>query len=388
MKTSYSALETYENCPQKYKYQEIDKLKSPKRIEAVFGTLVHSALKYMFERNPLFPTMDEIIDFFTKKFNEKSEFIEWPDLSKKEATEKLYYEEEIKILKNFYNKNKPWNFNPVELESRFSIEIKDDKTDEMHTVAGIIDRIDKNPEDEIYEIIDYKTGKKMPSQESLENNLQLSLYHLSLKTRWPNLSSEKIKTSLYFLKHNEKISTTPNEERDKRTKQVILDKIREIEKARASGHFPPTPSPLCDWCGFRKICPMWSHLYEEKMETPDEKTASEAIKEYISIKEIEGNNDARIKELRGIILSYMDSKNISRVFGGNSFITKTIQERTAYDLDKIKELLIKEKIWDKILEPETKKLIELLPTLSDNIQEKIKLAEEKKFVTTLKQSKK
>ena len=83
MKTSYSALETFKTCPLKYKYQEIDKIKGPKRIEAVFGTLIHSALKYMFERNPLYPTEDEIIDFFTKRFNEKSEAILWPDPLKK-----------------------------------------------------------------------------------------------------------------------------------------------------------------------------------------------------------------------------------------------------------------------------------------------------------------
>ena len=84
----------------------------------------------------------------------------------------------------------------------------------------------------------------------------------------------------------------------------------------------------------------------------------------------------------------MDSKKISRVFGGDTYITKNIQERVSYDLDKLKDLLIKEKIWDKILEPETKKLIELLPSLSDDIQEKISVAEEKKSVITLKQSKK
>lgn len=60
MKTSHSALETHKTCPLKYKYQKIDKLKGAKRIEAVFGTLIHSALKFMFERNPFYPTKAEI----------------------------------------------------------------------------------------------------------------------------------------------------------------------------------------------------------------------------------------------------------------------------------------------------------------------------------------
>ena len=387
MKTSYSALETFKTCPLKYKYQEIDKIKGPKRIEAVFGTLIHSALKYMFERNPLYPTEDEIIDFFTKRFNEKSEAILWPDPLKKEATEKLYYDEGIKLLKNFYKKNQPWNFNPVELESRFSIEIIDEKTNESHTVAGIIDRIDKDPEGDTYEIIDYKTGKKMPSQESLENNLQLGLYHLSLLARWPNLKPSQIKTSLYFLKHNEKISTSASEERAEKTRAIILDKIAEIEKSRKNNDFPPTPGPLCGWCAYRKICPMWSHEYK-KPETPDDKTASEAIAEYMGIKESDDKNDKRLKELRGIILSYMESKKIERVFGGDGYITKTILERTSYDIEKLKPIFEKLGLWEKILEPDSKKINEVINSLPDGERESAGAAKVIKSSVMLKVSKK
>jgi len=91
MRTSYSALDTYRTCPLKYKYQNLDKIPAPKRIEAVFGSLVHSALKFMFERGPLYPTLDEVIDFFTDKWNKKSELIEWPNPDKQEIFEKLYF---------------------------------------------------------------------------------------------------------------------------------------------------------------------------------------------------------------------------------------------------------------------------------------------------------
>ena len=363
-------------------------MRAPKRIEAVFGTLVHSALKYMFERGPLYPTQDEVIDFFTKRFNEKSESVVWPDQSKKESAEKQYYEEGVKLLKNFYTKNKPWNFNPIELESRFFTELKNEKTGEIHTIAGIIDRIDKNPENDDYEIIDYKTGKKMPSQESLVDNLQLGLYSLALSARWPALKPKDIKTSLYFLKHNDKISTTASEERMIRTKKVILDKIEEIQKSVKNDIFPPTPSPLCDWCGFRKICPMWSHLYEEKKETPDEKAASGAIREYTEIKEREDVDGKRLKELREIILSYMDSKKIERVFSGNSYITKTLQSRFSFNMEKLKGILERLGKWVDILAPDTKKIDEILPSLSEAEQEEILSTREKKSFVMLKQSKK
>ena len=57
--------------------------------------------------------------------------------------------------------------------------------------------------------IDYKTGKRMPSQDALNRNLQLSLYSLGLQNRWPHLKPEDIKLSLYFLKHGEKLTAKP-----------------------------------------------------------------------------------------------------------------------------------------------------------------------------------
>ncbi|MFA5841571.1 MAG: PD-(D/E)XK nuclease family protein, partial [Candidatus Paceibacterota bacterium] len=344
MRTSYSSLDTFKTCPLKYKYQEIDKLKAPKRIEAVFGTILHSAMKYMFERNPLYPTVDEVVNFFTKEFSEKSEKIVWPDETRKDADEKTYFEEGVRLIKNFYRKNQPWNFNALELESRFALELPDNKTGETHTLAGIIDRIDKNDANESYEIIDYKTGKKMPAEEKLADNLQLNVYHLALTHRWPSIKPEKIKMSLYFLKHNEKISTEADLSKAEKTKEALLTTIREIEERKKTGDFPPTPGPLCDWCGFRKMCPMWSHEYK-KPETPSDEEAAEVIRQYFEIKNKEDENDKRIKELRAQILSYMDSQKLGRVFGGEGYITKTVQEPVSFDVEKINPILEKPGLW-------------------------------------------
>lgn len=390
MHTSYSALDTYKTCPLKYKYQEIEKRKTPKRVEQVFGTVVHSALKYMFLRDPLYPALDEVIDFYTQKWKEAAEKIEWKNLERKEAQEKMYFEEGIKLLENFYKKNSPWNFNAVELESRFQINLEDADTGTTHTLAGFIDRIDKDPAGDVYEIIDYKTGKKMPSQEMLEDNLQLGLYSIALKDRWPKLPAEHIQTSLYFLKHNEKISAGHSDEKLERAKGRILAIIKEIEKRMESGLFEPTPGPLCNWCGFRPICPMWSHEYKNKEErqAPDEAEVSQAIAEFFEIKQTEETNKKRIGQLRNVILAYMENTGVARVFGGPGYITKSIGERFAWEMSRVKPILERLGKWAGILEPNPKKLEELLPTLPDKDREEILTAREKKSVVTLKQTKK
>ena len=64
------------------------------------------------------------------------------------------------------------------MESRFEFEIDDPKTGEKHTLSGIMDRIDKNA-DGSFEIIDYKTKRKMPGQKEMGNDL----HNVHLPTR-------------------------------------------------------------------------------------------------------------------------------------------------------------------------------------------------------------
>jgi len=289
---------------------------------------------------------------------------------------------------NFYKKNKPWNFNTVELESRFIITLSDEKNNTEHTIAGIMDRLDKNPDTEEYEIIDYKTGKKMPSQELLEQNLQLGLYSLALVARWPNLNPRNIKTSLYFLKHNEKISAEHSPEKLEYIKTHILEIIREIEEKKESDSFSPTPGPLCNYCGYRKICPLWSHEYKKEKSSASEEDISAAILEFFDIKEQEDKNKKRLAQLRDVILSYMEKEELQRVFGSRGYITKNIQERFSYPMDKIKPILEKAGKWQDILVADAKKLGEILPSLAEEDKTGIEELKEKKVFTVLKQTKK
>ena len=344
MRVSYSALETYKTCPLKFKYQELDKIKSPKSIEALFGSSIHSALKQMFSRTPLYPTLDEIVNFFTVKWLEKKpEEID-------EETLKVYFEEGVALLKNFYKKNSPWNFNAVELESRFEVQIEDTVNKKTHTLAGIMDRIDKSPESGVYEIIDYKTSKRMPSQNDLDKNLQLSIYNLGLIKRWPHLKQENIKLSLYFLKHNEKIETQRTIGDMENTKNEILKIINEIETLISENkEFIPTPSPLCDWCGYRKICPMWRHLYQTNNPSPiTNDQIKEIVGEYFELSSQNKNNKKRIGELQKIVYEFMKQENLERVFGEEGYLTKTTQEREIRDMKKIKQILEEMKKWDEV----------------------------------------
>lgn len=406
MRISYSSLDTYKTCPLKFKYQELDKIRVPKGAEAVFGSAVHASLKYMFERNPLYPTLDQVVDYFRGVWDAKKASItidavdssssqddaEQEEISneRRKQAEDMYYKDGVAILEKFYKKNSPWNFNVVEMESRFQVELEDPETKEKHQLAGIIDRVDKT-DDDVYEIIDYKTGKKMPSQQIIDGNTQMSIYHLALLNKWPHLDPAKIKLSLYFLKHGEKISTSRLPEDIEKIKNDIIVAIREIsEKIKSSegnseNSFPATPSGLCDYCGYKQMCPMWRHLYASKYEKEKihgQKELEKCVAEFFALKAGNSANNKKLAELKIKISNFMDEQKVSRVFGDEGFITKKMQERVSYDESGLREILEPIGKWEAILEPDDKKLIKLLPFLSLETQQQISTLQKiKRFFT-------
>jgi RecB family exonuclease len=392
MRTSYSAIETYRQCPQKFKFAVIDKIKAPKSVELVFGTTVHDALEFMFSRNPLYPTLDEVLMRFSEVWRASAPKV-FPELTlEHQAT----YEESGKsLIKQFFKKNPPWQYTVLDLESRFEILIPDPEQGKTHVLAGIIDRIDKIGEGE-YEIIDYKTNRKLPTQDAVNANLQLSLYHMAVLRKWPELTAENIRLSLYFLKHNEKLSSTRTAEDLVATSGAILDVIRSIEVATLSGDFPPQVSPLCASCPYKKICPAWRHMYKNEDATPpppDEKELEAALKEYFLIKATEKKESGRLKELQGTIKSYMDTHKVDRVFDERGYyISKRANKRFAYDMEMVKDIFTKnglEKEWQLLLEADEKKLKIIAKSLPPHVRLAIEKAEHltKEFVTLVASSK-
>lgn len=378
MRTSYSSIDTYLQCPQKYKFQEIDRLRAPKSREAIFGTAVHKALNFMFKRDPLFPTLDEVVNYFRENWPLRETFEKESkhDPRKRAWTDeesKAYFEDGVRMLKKFYEKNAPWNFSIVDLESRFEVAVIDEKTGETHILAGIIDRIDKLP-DEKYEIIDYKTAKRMPSQNVLNQNLQLSLYSLGLQKRWPHLKTEDIKLSLYFLKHGEKLSAATTGETIQKTKDHILKTVSEIQdRLRQDKEFEPMPSALCEWCGFRPLCPAWRHLYKktegEGLKTKDE--IGKAVKEYFEIKKTQQKEDGRLEELQQQIKDFMLKEKLTRVFGDEGYISQKNVQRYAYDWDKVKNILADLGKWEDVLKADEAKLKKIMGEVPEDARAEI-----------------
>lgn len=376
MRISYSGLETFSLCPAKYKFQYIERIRTPKSKDAFFGTLIHECLNVF--HNPSQPTPpleEDILKYFTEKWDS--------EIYQDEQEEAFAFHQGVEILKNYCSQNRKLDSTIVSLETPFAAPLAEDK--EIHYITGRVDRVDKLP-DGSFEVIDYKTTKKMPSQEYVDGNLQLSVYHLGVISRWPSFQKENqpIKLSLHYLRHNEKLSTRRNDKQVGESKEKILSLICQIRESS----FEPISNPLCDWCAFQRYCPLFRHKFIKEEETIDNAKIKEVIAEYFDIKFKQTQSNRRLGELKLAINQYCDTNKIDRVFGEDGQITRSTQKRFSYNFSKVKEILEPIGKWNEILTidmPKFRKLIETLPYyLKKEIDQTKTLEREFKVISAVK----
>lgn len=376
MRISYSSLDTYRNCPLKYKYRAIDKIPEPKSKEAIFGTLVHSVLKFIHTPSLLPPPLEQALDYFSKGWSS--------EVYENEAEERAAFAQGVTIIQKYYAANRIADYTIVDLESRFAIEIGDEASG-RHIVSGIIDRIDRTEDG--YEIIDYKTTRKMPSQDKVDHDIQLSIYLKAFLARYPKEIDrlDKITVSLYYLKHGVKLSSQRTVEQLQALEQTFLGVIRSIEEQK----FDPILSPLCDWCGYQKICPLWKHKFADthRVETDE---VRQAIGDYLELKGRMSGEKLRLGKLQTLILQYMEQEGVDRVFADQGIIGKSLRTTYKYDTDKLRAILEPLDRWEAVLKVDgvaLRNILAILPSPARSAVEAAKEVDKESVSLTVKKSK-
>ncbi len=373
MRLSYSAIDSYRTCGLKYKFQYVDRIKEPKSKEQVFGTIVHSVMRYIHTPGVVQPTLEEALNFFSRHWNDDL----YPDEREKQAA----FSQGVDIVRRYYDRNDPSAVTVVDLESRFALEIGESG----HVIAGIIDRIDVRP-DGTFEIIDYKTAKKMPPQEKIDNDLQLSIYLKAFLNRYPEEAKnlEKITVSLYFLRHGVKLSSTRTRAQLEELDADFLSTIADIEAEK----FEPNLNPLCDYCGYQKLCPLWKNKFLEEMTVEDEEAKRAAV-EMVEIRDAMKSERMRLGKLQEILLRYMEQKDVDRVFGDGAIVGKSSRKTYAYDEDALRLVLEPLGKWDQVRKVDGIALRGVLPLLSPTDKkavEKAKSVDRESVSLTVKKS--
>ncbi|MEX2275229.1 MAG: PD-(D/E)XK nuclease family protein [Actinomycetota bacterium] len=328
MRLSYSSINTYETCPAKWRFQYEQRLPTSPSPALSFGDSLHQALHRFHNRPvPVAPPLDELLDIL--------EAVWVRDGYTDESEERTYYDHGRSVLTQYHAENAERFAIPAALEHRFSIEV------EGVQLNGVLDRMDRIPGGG-YEIIDYKTNRRLPPQKRIDEDLQLSIYFLAAKEVW-GIEPERL--TLYYLLPGQRMSTTrTNADADELRRRISI-----VSERIEAGKFEPRENPLCNWCDFQAICPIFRHRAEQENGDPAPNMTA-IVDEWIELKRQGRKVYRRIDELAGSINAFADEHGYRRLFGTDgAAVDRRIQHVTAPDEDKLRAILEPLGLWEQVL---------------------------------------
>lgn len=316
---SVSQIQVYLQCPLKYRYRYIDKIPTPEFVETtdtLLWTLVHESLQNLYNNVNIFkiPAKEEFIaDYYglwAKKEKETSE--NWWEI--------LNHHSDLSIddfkrrweayLSRYYDKHAPFkDLQVVSTEKQISFQL-----DEWVNFLWFIDRLDKVWDTFI--INDYKTNKNLPTEEKDQYIEQLTLYWLWIQQKYAKYF-KNLKAKLYFLHFDIEDEREITQEKLDEIKNKYLNIINEIEQNRvqyamwSKKIFEAKQSPLCGWCDYQSICPLFSAINaddEVEWELSDKSIAA-LVDEFIEISDKISELEKQKDGLKWIFQKYVMKKD-------------------------------------------------------------------------------
>lgn len=339
MRLSYSSISTYETCPAKFRFQYEERLPTSTSPALAFGDSLHKALHRFHDRPvPVAPSLPELHEMLESQWTS--------DGYRDPSEEQLYFEHARQVLAEYHSANADSFRIPAALEFRFTVEI------EGVELSGTIDRLDRIPGGG-YEIIDYKTSRRLPPKAVVDRDLQLSVYWLAAREIW-GIEPERL--TLYYLLPGQRMTTfrTPADADD------LRKRIATVAERIAAGKFEPRQNPLCDWCDFQRVCPLYRHKYEREGGDPAPRM-SEIVDEWITLKREDWERYRRLEELKGLINAFCEEHGYRRLFGTDgTAIDRRAQHVTAPDDQRLRQILEPMGLWERVISVDPKKLTDLV----------------------------
>lgn len=238
LRLSFSRVDTYQNCPRKFRYAYLDRLPREPSPHLSFGSSLHGALESFYDRKlPVCPSEDELLGFLYDAW-EPSGFREF---SRDEQLD--WYRHAQEVLRRFHRRVAPSYQLPVATEAWFELPLED------AVVVGSIDRVDRDEAGELH-VVDYKTNRRVKDRGQVARSLQLAIYALACEHLYGELPAT---VSLDFVVAGLEVRVPLGDLDLVRARRAVTDTAARIR----DGAFDPTPNRLCGWCDFRRVCPAW-----------------------------------------------------------------------------------------------------------------------------------
>jgi len=347
---SNSRLSTYEQCPLKYKYQYIDRIKveETKTVEAFMGSCVHEALEKLYrdlklqKRN----TQEDLLKFYNDLWAKN-----WSDeikIVRKEYTADNYRKTGEKCIADYYNKYAPFKERVLGIETVEYLNL-DPEGEFKWNVR--MDRLDYAGEGK-YEIHDYKTAGYLPKQEQADEDRQLALYSLWVKENFKD--AENVELVWHYLAFDRELRSERTAEQLENLREETLQAVKKVVSAK---EFPANESNLCNWCEYKNICPKWAHLFKVEALPPKEFQEEDGVKlvDELSVLSAQKKDlEEKIEAVKQDIIDYAKQLGAEVVFGSDKKATVSISKSIAFpakhtaEREELISLLKQEGLWGEV----------------------------------------
>jgi len=255
---SHSRLSNFENCPLKFKYRYILKIKTDvEGIEGFMGKRAHEVLErlYLAVGRGNVPRHEQVLHRYRQLWDDH--FDESRIRIVRSENPPLFYKQlGERCLSDFYRRNYPFDADQtLGIEKRVTFSLDDDGA---YRMQGIIDRIARASDGAI-EIQDYKTGARVPSQTELERDRQLALYQLGVGDTYGE--DRPVRLVWHYLQRNQTRTSTRTPEQ---LEELRHSTIGLIDRIRAEDAWEPKTGPLCRWCEYSDRCPVGPESVKKK----------------------------------------------------------------------------------------------------------------------------
>jgi len=239
---SYTGLETYRNCPFKYKIRYFFGISSKESIGLSIGRLYHKILQRFFNEASGDYTWERLKRVTCEVFERQE--LGFPSMRQEIISGA------ISDFKRYYKNYLPGKPKLSSMEKRFRFEHDDS------TLEGRIDQINIGSDGNV-ELVDFKSGSHKYNNRELFEEIQLKIYRLAVEKdrHFKDISNSSIKMKYIFLgakKDGEIFLPCSYFDREK-----ILGQIDFII-SRITGedfHVDPKSYITCSFCDYKILCP-------------------------------------------------------------------------------------------------------------------------------------
>ena len=228
------------DCPRRYRFTYIDRptpTKGPPWAHLSLGTSVHNALRAWWEQPVDRRDVESVSVLLTRHWQGEG--------YRNDAQQLEQRDEATRWLRRYVATLDPTD-EPLGIERTVAA-----RTERL-ALSGRVDRIDERVGDDgVTEavVVDYKTGRRPPTDDDARSSLALAVYALATE-RTLRMPCRQVEL------HHVPTGVVATWRHDDATLQRHLRRATELaDDAQDAEEFPALPGPTCGWCDFRAHCP-------------------------------------------------------------------------------------------------------------------------------------